>query len=179
MHFNPLCASIVREVGIFIVRTYQSPAFDFYFWAPVKSCIAVIPSPHILWFYLALRVLCVPLWVDSDTVGAYSYNAVGSLGHLPLCGYTYRYINYHKISNIRRTKSLNLIDSRLVLQLPTGDAPTTSEWSTILLSTEVRLILETWWYILRSSSFDIYTSSPTSAQWFKIDSKPSATPTCW
>ena len=27
---------------------------------------------------------------------------------------------------------------------PTGDAPTTSEWSTILLPTKVRLILETW-----------------------------------
>ena len=30
---------------------------------------------------------------------------------------------------------------------PTGDAPTTSEWSTILLPSKVRLILETWWYI--------------------------------
>ena len=29
---------------------------------------------------------------------------------------------------------------------PTGDAPTTSEWSTILLPTKVRLILETWRY---------------------------------
>ena len=27
---------------------------------------------------------------------------------------------------------------------PTGDAPTTSEWSTILLPTKVPLILETW-----------------------------------
>ena len=27
---------------------------------------------------------------------------------------------------------------------PTGDAPTTSEWWTILLPTRVRLILETW-----------------------------------
>ena len=27
---------------------------------------------------------------------------------------------------------------------PTGDAPTTYEWSTILLPTKVRLILETW-----------------------------------
>ena len=31
---------------------------------------------------------------------------------------------------------------------PTGDAPTTSEWLTILLLTKVRLILETWRYIL-------------------------------
>ena len=28
---------------------------------------------------------------------------------------------------------------------PTGDAPTTSEWSIILSPTNVRLILETWW----------------------------------
>ena len=27
---------------------------------------------------------------------------------------------------------------------PTGNAPTTSEWSTILLPTKVQLILETW-----------------------------------
>ena len=61
-------------------------------------------------------------------------------------------IIYCKISNIRRTKSQNLNDSRLILHLslpnllkakcqvenediveaaPTGDAPTTSEWSTI------------------------------------------------
>ena len=30
---------------------------------------------------------------------------------------------------------------------PTGDAPSTSEWSTILLPTKVRLILEVWRYI--------------------------------
>ena len=28
--------------------------------------------------------------------------------------------------------------------VPIGDAPTTSEWSTILLRTKVRLILEVW-----------------------------------
>ena len=28
--------------------------------------------------------------------------------------------------------------------VPTGDAPTTSEWATILVPTEVRLILEIW-----------------------------------
>ena len=72
-----------------------------------------------------------------------------------------------KVSNIRHTKSQNLNDSRLVLEIvftqsieagykvenhdedvvgatPTGDAPTTSEWSTILLPTKVRLVLETW-----------------------------------
>ena len=31
---------------------------------------------------------------------------------------------------------------------PTGDAPTTSEWSTILLPTKVRLILEVLRYIV-------------------------------
>ena len=61
-------------------------------------------------------------------------------------------VNYRKFSNIRRTKSQDLNFSRLGLQLslrntveakrlaenedvvgatPTGDAPTTSEWSTI------------------------------------------------
>ena len=30
---------------------------------------------------------------------------------------------------------------------PTGDAPTTSEWSTVLLPIEVRLKLEVWRYI--------------------------------
>ena len=31
---------------------------------------------------------------------------------------------------------------------PTGNAPTTSEWSTILLPTKLQLILEIWWYIV-------------------------------
>ena len=75
---------------------------------------------------------------------------------------------YHKLSNTRRTKSQNLNVSRLGLQLsshnilkqcsvenedwvraaPTGDAPTTSEWSTISLPTQVHLILETWRYVI-------------------------------
>ena len=77
--------------------------------------------------------------------------------------------HYRQDSNIRRTKSQHLKDSRNVLRLslpnflearcqvenedvvgaaPTGDAPTTSEWSTILLPTKVRLILEVLrWYI--------------------------------
>ena len=70
---------------------------------------------------------------------------------------------YRQISNIRRTKSQTLNVSQLVLQLslpnplksgyqdenedvvgaaPAGDAPTTSEWSTILLLCCVRLMLE-------------------------------------
>ena len=75
---------------------------------------------------------------------------------------------YRKISNIRRIKSQNLNDYRLLLQLslpksiearccdanedevgatPTGDAPTTSVWSTTLLTTKVLLILEIWRYM--------------------------------
>ena len=74
-------------------------------------------------------------------------------------------VMYRKISNISCTKSPNLkcFSPRLVVvcaqanearcsvenedvvgAAPTGDAPTTSEWSTILLPTKVRLILETW-----------------------------------
>ena len=63
---------------------------------------------------------------------------------------------YHQTSYIRGTLSLNVNVSRLVLQIyllnplnqgvnssmkiPVGAAPTTSEWSTMLLPTEVRLI---------------------------------------
>ena len=35
----------------------------------------------------------------------------------------------------------------LVGAAPTGDAPTTTEWSTIYLPTKVRFILETWRYV--------------------------------
>ena len=73
--------------------------------------------------------------------------------------YTEQIMHYHQISNIRHTKSQNLNVSRLVFAqsiearcqvenedvvgaASTGDAPTTSEWSTILLPTKVRLILE-------------------------------------
>ena len=73
---------------------------------------------------------------------------------------------YRQVSNIRCTKSQLLKDYRIVLRLslpnplkpdvkvesedvvgaaPTGDAPTASEWSTILLPTKVRLILEVLW----------------------------------
>ena len=39
---------------------------------------------------------------------------------------------------------------------PTGDAPTTSEWSTISLPTQVRLILETWRYITETNATKFY-----------------------
>ena len=73
---------------------------------------------------------------------------------------------YRETFNIRDTKSQNVNVSRLVLQLslpnplkpevenedvvgaaPTGDAPTTSEWSKIVLPTKVRLKLEVWRYV--------------------------------
>ena len=66
---------------------------------------------------------------------------------------------YRKTSNISRNKSQNLNNSHLALQLSlpnplmpyvklrmeTGDAPTASELSTILLPTKVWLILEVLW----------------------------------
>ena len=74
---------------------------------------------------------------------------------------------YCQTSNIIHTKSQNFNVSRLAVVFaqsikarcwvenedvvgaaPTGDAPTTSEWSTILLPTEVWLILEVWEYLL-------------------------------
>ena len=84
---------------------------------------------------------------------------------------------YRQISNIRRTQSQNLKVSRLILQLsfvesfevmykvenedvvgaaPTGDAPTTSEWSTILVPTKVRLILEVWRYTIYLGKEKLY-----------------------
>ena len=73
-----------------------------------------------------------------------------------------------KISNIRGSKSQNLNVCRPILQLslrnlwkpgvmsnedvvgaaPTGDAPTTSEWSTFLLPIMVFLTLEIWRWLL-------------------------------
>ena len=70
---------------------------------------------------------------------------------------------YHKISKTHQIPKFKCFSSRLtyvfaqsnearcyvenedvVGAAPTGDAPTTSEWSTILLPTKVLLILETW-----------------------------------
>ena len=94
---------------------------------------------------------------------------------------------YHKISNIRRTKSPNLNVSPLDLQLslpnpmrpgvevenedvvgaaPTGDASTTSEWSTILLPTKVHLILETWHYICYNfKKGDCFRENNNASEW--------------
>ena len=71
---------------------------------------------------------------------------------------------YRKVSNIRRTTFQYLNDYRLAVVFaqfieagcsvgivdvvgatPTGDAPTTSEWSWIKLPTKLHLILEVWW----------------------------------
>ena len=46
----------------------------------------------------------------------------------------------------------------VVWAAPTGDAPTTSEWSTILLPTKVCLILETWRYVHQE----------TNHHWFRL-----------
>ena len=82
-----------------------------------------------------------------------------------------------KSLNIRCTKSQTLNVSHLILQLslpnpmkpgvksknedvvgaaPTGDAPTTSEWSTILLLTKVQLILETWRYVAQLKIMHVF-----------------------
>ena len=83
---------------------------------------------------------------------------------------------YCETSSIRCTKSQNMNDPRLVLwfSLPNplkparyevenkdvvgaargGNAPTTSEWSTIVLPIELHLILEVWQYILQGYSLD-------------------------
>ena len=73
---------------------------------------------------------------------------------------------YRQVPNRWHTKSLNPFSSRLavvfvqsieakywvqneyvVRAVPTGDAPTTSEWSRILLPIKVRLIAEFFWWL--------------------------------
>ena len=82
---------------------------------------------------------------------------------------TWAFEVHHQFSNIRGTQSPYINISRLVLRLslpnplkpgiklriedvvgaaPTGAAPTTSEWSTISLPSNVRFILETLWYLI-------------------------------
>ena len=52
------------------------------------------------------------------------------------------------------TEAKCLVDNEDVVgAAPTGDAPTASELSTILLPTKVRLILETWRYIETYNQF--------------------------
>ena len=89
------------------------------------------------------------------------------------------YLKYHKFSNTRRIKSTKLkcVSSRLAVisvqyietrcsvdnedvigAAPTGDALSTSEWSTILLPTKVRLILKIWGSI--SISLTKYPCTP-------------------
>ena len=43
---------------------------------------------------------------------------------------------------------------------PTGDTPTTFEWSTMLLPTKVRIILEVWRYVLSNVSVSISKQLP-------------------
>ena len=108
---------------------------------------------------------------------------------------------YRQVSNIRRTKSQHLKYSRTVLRLslpnfleascqvenedvvgaaPTGDAPTTSEWSTILLPTKVRLILEVLRYLWDADSMG---SKPRSHSWGNsfiiVDTITRAVATCF
>ena len=60
-------------------------------------------------------------------------------------------IKAHQHINVSRIVSTQSIEAKCyvenedaVAEAPTGDAPTTSEWSTILLPTEVWLILKIW-----------------------------------
>ena len=98
--------------------------------------------------------------------------------------YTHAATSYHQISSIIHTKSKNLNVSHFVQQLSllnplrpgvkslkkedvvraveTGNAPTTSEWSTSLLPTKVHLILEVWQYYLNQRPIYCFHGSSTS-----------------
>ena len=105
---------------------------------------------------------------------------------------------YPQTSSISTTKSQNLNVSRLVWQnfafaqsiearrwvenedvvgaAPTGGAPTTSEWSTNVLPTKVRLILEFWRYTARYphqfvSAFGCVATGAQKCTWVIIESQ--------
>ena len=70
---------------------------------------------------------------------------------------------YWQTYNISRTKfqNFNVLSCRLAVvfvRSPTSDVPTTSEWSSTLLPTKVRLILEVWWYAPRPVVFYLVTA---------------------
>ena len=110
---------------------------------------------------IAIHGLC-------DTMSTRSHISDITL-ELHVCVAWKHYFKYYRpISNIRHSKSQHLNVSHLVFQLPlpnplmpgveienedvvgaapTGDAPSTSEWSTILFPNKVHLILDVWLYI--------------------------------
>ena len=53
--------------------------------------------------------------------------------------------------------------------VPTGNVPTTSEWSTILLPTKVQLIWEVWWYIPFSFGHQHDFRSSCKFPWWQHD----------
>ena len=62
--------------------------------------------------------------------------------NLPLTRVSYR----HAVVSAKSIEAKWLMKHEDVVGVvPIGDAPTTSEWSTILLPIEVRLILDIWW----------------------------------
>ena len=104
-------------------------------------------------------------------------------------GVSYNGAAYRQTSNISHTTSQNLNAPRLGLRLslpksikarcyvknedavreaPTGDAPTTSEWSTILLPTNLCLILDVWLYLLWTGVIGTM-SHPTSINKISTD----------
>ena len=112
-----------------------------------------------------LSITTVARLVNDRCTSLLRWSYASSASHVTVLWYFY----YNRqISNISRTHSQKLHDSRLVLQLslanplkpgvklrnedvvgaaPTGDAPTTSGWPPSVLPTKVQLILEIWRYI--------------------------------
>ena len=92
------------------------------------------------------HVLCAPI-----TIHQCQMNTWLSIVWRQAVADNVRRVKYSQTAHIRRIKYQNAIfvSSRLaVVFAPTGDAPTTSEWPTISLPTNVRLIFYVWGYIL-------------------------------
>ena len=57
----------------------------------------------------------------------------------------------------------------LVGAAPTGDAPTASKWSTILLPNKVRLMLEVLWYVQYCSGHVRFHNQETFSTYYNAD----------
>ena len=135
----------------------------------VKYCTFALSSVSItrLWFYIQHEVLAYH-WYHMHL---YHSSDITQGDQVVIINWIFKK-GYRQTSNTSRTKSQNLYGSRLVLGLSlrnplsrewrcswssaTGDDPTSSECSTTLLPTKVRLILEIWRYFLSKFQLKLF-----------------------
>ena len=162
--FELSVSSRCREnASLYFINTLRPRQNDDHFLGNIFTCILLNEN---VWITINISLKFVPkcqIKIISALVQIMAWCRTGDKP-LPEPVMTWFTDTYRQISNISRTYTPNFNVSRLVLQFrcpsywcqalsrvvgaaPRGDAPTTSEWSTILLPTKVRLILDTWRYM--------------------------------